>query len=419
MDPILLGLILTLIFSAFFSGSEIAFFTANKLAIELDKESSTTGKILSFFTRNTSNFIGTLLIGNTIALVTFGYLMEQRLEVFLVQFLDNEFAILLVQTLFTTLIVLLFGEFLPKTVFRLNSLRILRFFAIPLRAMYSIFYLPVILTTWLARGILRFVFRLDFDEAPHAFTDLDLQHFIEENNSSEEDDPGSIDTGLFENALYLKEIKVRECMVPRSEVAAIGINASIEELKQLFVDSGFSRILVYFKSMDNILGYVHHFDIISKPANIGSIIKTVPVVPESMTARDLLASLRREKQTVAHVVDEFGGTAGIVTMEDVLEELFGEIQDEHDEEDFLERQISTNEFIFSARLEIDYINEKYNLDLPTGEYETLSGYIVNETGKIPEMNEKISIEPFLFDILYASNKRVETIKVTKSPEDAD
>lgn len=417
MDPILIGLLVSLLFSAFFSGTEIAFFTANKLAIELDKESSATGRILSYFSNNTSNFIGTLLIGNNIALVIFGGLMAGRLEPVLQQYMASEFLILLTQTLVTTLVVLLFGEFLPKTVFRLNPLRILRFFAFPLRFIYSLLYLPVIVTTWLGRGVLKYIFRLDFDEAPPAFTEVDLQHFVEL-NSSEEDEPGSIDidTELFENALYLKDIKVRECMVPRSEVTGLGINASINELKQLFVDSGFSRILVYFKSLDNMLGYVHHFDIIGAPKNIGSIIKTVPVVPESMTARDLLALLRREKQSMAQVVDEFGGTAGIVTMEDVLEELFGEIRDEHDEEDLLERKISEREYIFSARLEIDYINEKYNLNMPTGEYETLAGYIVHATGKIPDMNEKVRIERFVFDILYASNKRVETIKVTYSPE---
>ena len=229
--------------------------------------------------------------------------------------------------------------------------------------MHGLLWLPVQGTTALARGVLRRGFRLDLVETPPTFSKVDLQHFVEQ-NTRESDEHGGIDTELFENALYLKDVKVRECMVPRPEVVAIGINNSIEELRQAFVETGFSRLPIYFKELDNMLGYVHHFDIIHGPPNIGTVIMTIPVVPETMTAKDLLNLFRREKKSIAQVVDEFGGTAGIVTMEDVLEELFGEIRDEHDDEDLLEQQLSANEYIFSGRLEIDHLNEQYGLNLP-------------------------------------------------------
>jgi CBS domain containing-hemolysin-like protein len=410
MDPLLIGIVVTLAFSGFFSGSEIAFFSANKLSIELGKESSRAGRILSSFTQNASDFIGTLLVGNNIALVIFGILMADLLEPVLQRYLPGEFLILLAQTVVTTLVVLLFGEFVPKTLFRIKPLATLRFFAVPLRITYAFLWLPVKATTALARLILRHGFRLDFVETPPTFSKVDLQHFVEQ-NTRESDELGGIDTELFENALYLKDVKVRECMVPRPEMEAVGINTTVDELRALFVETGFSRLPVYFKSLDRILGYVHHFDILVKPRTIGSIIMTIPVVPETMTAKDLLNMFRREKKNIAQVVDEFGGTAGIVTMEDVLEELFGEIRDEHDEEDHLERQLSANEYIFSGRLEIDYLNEKYHLGLPDGDYETLAGFLVAESGNIPEINQKILIEGFEFDILFASNKRVETIKL--------
>ena len=410
MDPLLIGIVVTLAFSGFFSGSEIAFFSANKLSIELGKESSRAGRILSAFTQNASDFIGTLLVGNNIALVIFGILMADMLEPILQRYIPGEFLILLAQTIVTTLVVLLFGEFVPKTLFRIKPLATLRFFAVPLRITYALLWLPVKGTTALARLILRHAFRLDFVETPPTFSKVDLQHFVEQ-NTRESDELGGIDTELFENALYLKDVKVRECMVPRPEMEAVGINTTIEELRALFVESGFSRLPVFFKSLDRILGYVHHFDILGKPRTIGSIIMTIPVVPETMTAKDLLNMFRREKKNIAQVVDEFGGTAGIVTMEDVLEELFGEIRDEHDEEDHLERQLSANEYIFSGRLEIDYLNEKYHLGLPEGDYETLAGFLVAESGNIPEINQKILIEGFEFDVLFASTKRVDTIKL--------
>jgi CBS domain containing-hemolysin-like protein len=418
MDPLLIGIVVTLIFSGFFSGTEIAFFSANRLSIELGKEQSRAGRILSSFTRNASDFIGTLLVGNNIALVIFGILMADLLEPWLALRLPGEFLLLLGQTIITTLVVLVFGEFLPKTLFRVNPLATLRFLAIPLRIVHGLLWIPVQATTALARGILRRGFRLDLVETPPTFSKVDLQHFVEQ-NTRESDEHGGIDTELFENALYLKDVKVRECMVPRPEVVAVGINNSIDELRQAFVETGFSRLPIYFKELDNMLGYVHHFDIINRPPNIGTVIMTIPVVPETMTAKDLLNLFRREKKSIAQVVDEFGGTAGIVTMEDVLEELFGEIRDEHDDEDLLEQQLSANEYIFSGRLEIDYLNEQYGLNLPEGEYETLAGFLVAETGTIPEMGRSIQFDGFQFDILYASNKRIETIKLVVVGKDSE
>ena len=415
MDPLLVYLFITLIFSALFSGSEIAFFSANRLSIELGKDNSRAGKILSNFSRNTSDFIGTMLIGNNIALVVFGILMTRITTPLLVQFTESELLVLLAQTLISTLVILLFGEFVPKTLFRIQPLAILHFLAIPLQLMHILLYLPVKGTTFLARALLKAGFKLELNETPTAFSKIDLQHFVEQ-NTREGDEMGGIDTELFENALYLREVKVRECMVPRPEVEAVSINHSIDELRAVFIESGYSRLPIYFKSLDNVLGYVHHFDLLNLTRNIGSILMTIPVVPETMTARDLLNVFRRQKKNIAQVVDEFGGTAGIVTMEDVLEELFGEIQDEHDEEDLLEKQLSSNEYMFSGRLEIDYLNEKYGFGIPEGEYETLAGYIVAETGDIPDMNQKISIGHIEFDILFASNKRIETVKVRILPK---
>lgn len=414
MDLVLLGLIISLAFSAFFSGMEIAFFSANRLAIELGKEGSRSGRILSFLAGNPSNFIGTLLIGNNIALVIFGLLAAQRLEPWLETTVGNEFLILLVQTLITTAVVLIFGEFLPKTLFRLYPLGILGFFAIPLLVLYYALYLPVVGTVQLARGVLKLL-RVDMQEETADYTRVDLVHFLEQ--GSDPDDDGAIDTELIENALDFREVKVRECMIPRPEIAAVGINTTIHDLRNLFVETGYSRLPVYFQSLDNVLGYVHHFDILSKPKNIGSIIMTLPVVPETMMAQDLLNLFRKDKKTMAWVVDEFGGTSGVVTMEDVLEELFGEIKDEHDDPDLLERQISEDVYEFSARLEVDYLNDKFGLGIPEGEYETLAGYVVSSTESIPEEGDHVIVDRFSFDIIKASNKRIETMRLKVLAED--
>jgi CBS domain containing-hemolysin-like protein len=415
LEPLIIGLIISLLLSAFFSGIEIAYFSANKLAIELGKEGSRSGRILSFFANNTSNFIGTLLIGNNIALVIFGIFMADLLEGPLSNVIVSDFLVLMVQTLITTAIVLLFGEFIPKTLFRLYPLGILRFFAVPLRIIYAILWLPVEMIVWNARFLLNNVFRLDYVEQAPDFGKLDLQGFIAQHRDDEQGN--TIDADLFENALYLEDVKVRECMVPRPEVQAIDVSAPIDELLGRFIQSGLSRILVYEESLDKVVGYVHHFDLLSRPNDVRDILMGIPVVPETMTARDLLNIFRKEKKNIAWVVDEFGGTAGIVTLEDVTEELFGEIRDEHDEEELLEKQLNENEFIFSARLEVDYLNEKHELGLPEGEYETLAGYIVSKTGSIPSMNEKIELGNFEIHILYASNKRVETIRLIRHPEE--
>jgi putative hemolysin len=414
MDPLVPYLLLTLAFSALFSGSEIAFFSANKLSIELGKDSSRSGRILGFFNRHSSDFIGAMLIGNNIALVIFGILMARLLEPWLLILLPGsppaEWMMIISQTLVTTAVVLFFGEFMPKTLFRLEPLGTLRVLAPLLQAIYLLLYVPVKATGYLTRLLLGQDFAKGMSQGGQVFSKTDLQHFVEQ-NTRETDELGGIDTELFENALNLREVKVRECMVPRNEVEGVSINSSIDELKRVFVQSGYSRLPIYFKSLDNMLGYVHHFDLLNRPRNIGSVLMTIPVVPETMTARDLLGVFRREKKNIAQVVDEFGGTAGIVTMEDVLEELFGEINDEHDEEDLLEKQLSAQEYMFSGRLEIDYLNEKYHLNLPEGEYETLAGYIMSVTGRIPEMNQKIIMGHLEFHILYASGKRIETVKL--------
>ncbi len=415
MESLLIYLLLALAFLAFFTGMEIAFFSAGKFSIELGKEHSRAGRILSYFNRNTPDFIGTMMVGNSLSLVISALLIVFLADPLFQTIIRHHGLLWLAFTVAATPVVLFFGEFIPRVFFRIEPLAILRSLAFPLQIVYVVLYLPAKAVTWFSRLLPGNGFRLSLTETPMAFSKVDLQHFVEQ-NTSESDESGGIDTELFENALYLREVKVRECMVPRTEVEGLSINSSMEELRKVFIESGYSRLPVFFKSLDNILGYVHHFDLLNRPRNIGSILMTIPVVPETMTARDLLNTFRREKKNFAQVVDEYGGTAGIVTMEDVLEELFGEIRDEHDEEDLLEKQLSADEYMFSGRLEIDYLNEKYDLELPEGDYETLAGFIVSETGEIPDMNQKISIGNMEFDILYASNKRIETVKVRLLPK---
>ena len=414
---LLTWILVSLLLSALFSGTEIAFVSASKLVVELKKKKgSRRGKILGHFYDNPSEFLGTMLIGNNIALVTFTILMAIPLESFIKGSLgiEHNFLSILIQTILVTLIVLIFGEFLPKTLFRLYADSILYFLAFPLRFIQFILAIPAKVTTQLSNVLLRLIMKEKIEQNEDAFTRLDLENFIKSSRTDSEDE---IDTELFEKALHLRETKVKESMIPRPEIESIDIKDSVEDLIQIFKDTKLSRIVVYEDDIDNVLGYVHHQQMLNKPKTVSSQILEMPIVPEVMRVRDLLNHFIKYKINIACVVDEFGGTAGIITLEDILEEIFGEIEDEHDQEEHVEQQVSEAEYIFSGRLELDYLNEKYPiLSLPENEeFHTLSGYIVMTTGTIPEQGVEIELGGFKFILELVSDTKIETIRVVKLP----
>ena len=412
-------IIISLFFSAFFSGMEIAFVSVNKLRLEIQtKKIAWLGKILSVYIEKPSRFIATALVGNNITLVIFGILMTKATEPSLIKFLNIEkgsMALLVTQTLITTIVVLVFGEFMPKVLFRLKSLFLLK----TLSPVFHLFYWtlsPLVSVFMYLSSVLLKVFLKDKKAvAEEMYSRNDLQYFIKEADVFQLKNEVNVDPKLLENALELKDIRVRECMVPRTSICSVEVNTSIEELKKQFIEKGFSRMIVYKENIDQVLGYVHHFEMLNNPVNIRSLLIPVMLIPESMNASDLLDRFIREHKNIAWVVDEFGGTSGIVTLEDVMEEIFGEIQDEHDEGGLLEKQISPQEFLFSARLEIDYLNEKYEIDLPEGDYETLSGLILDYAEHIPTQGEKVEIPGFVFTILEGRKNRLDKIKLNLIP----
>ena len=418
---ILFFIFLTILISAFFSGYEIAFITANKLKIELNKkQGKLSGNILGKFIKQPSHFIGTILVGNNIALIFYSLLMSSVLDKPLDTFLENytkhfHSLSLLISTIISAVIILIFGEFLPKAIFRINPNGVLSFFAIPFLFIYWLLSPVALLFANLAKWILQFFIGLKLEEKKPVFERADLEHFVKQTQPQEENNQ-ELNTNLFENALYLTQVKVRECMVPRTEIEFIDLHDPLSELKKKFVDTKLSRLLVVDGEIDNVLGYVHHQDLLKSPTSLRSILKQIPPVPESMQAVDLMNLLMKSHKSIAWVVDEFGGTAGLVTLEDVLEEIFVEIKDEHDvAEELVEKQISEDEFIFSGRIEIDYINEKYQLNIPHGDYETLAGYIVANHENIPEQDEHLNIDNFEIDILMVSETKIETVKMKVLP----
>ena len=409
-------IIITLIFSAFFSGMEIAFISSNNLKIEIDKgKGLLSARIIGFFNQNPPRFIGALLLGNNIALVIYGIAFAWLLEPFLLEVLpaglNNYWIILLVQTIIATLIILFTAEFLPKVLFRIKSNYILNLFAIPVFIFYIIFYPFIILFIGLGELILKYFFRIRAGGDKYVFSTIDLDHYVRE---FAPDAPGEVELQpeiqMFHNAIDFRNIKLRECMVPRTEIVALEENDSIEELIKSLISSGYSKILIYSESIDHIIGYVHTSDLFKNPDSIKAITRSIIMVPETMLANNVLSTFIHEHRSVAVVVDEFGGTSGMVTMEDVIEEIFGEIEDEFDEEDLVERKAADGGYIFSGRLEIDYLNEKYSLDIPEKEeYETLAGYIIQHHESIPEQGDEISIGKYLFVILQASESRIDLV----------
>jgi len=419
---LILPIVVTLLFSAFFSGMEIAFVSSNKLKIEVDKNKDLLpARILLGFTRKQSQFIGAMLLGNNIALVIYGIysgrLLHDPLALILPTGAGSEALMLIVQTVASTLLILVFAEFIPKVLFRINPNRILEFFAVPAYIIYILIYPAILLFIGVSEVLLRVVFRLNISQPDYTFSAVDLDHFLKESSTlqpAENEDYQEIQ--MFQNVRDLGNVKLRECMVPRNEIAAINLSEPIDTLRQFFIETGHSKIPVFQESIDNIIGYVHQYDLFRKPADIQEIIRPVLIVPETMPANNLLNKFISERKSVSVVVDEFGGTAGMLTIEDIIEEIFGEIDDEFDIEKQVEKQIDKNEYLFSGRLEIDHLNSKYGLNLnESDDYETLAGYIIHHHESIPSVNDEIQIEGFLFTIIEASDSRIEQVMLRVNP----
>ncbi|HXK81273.1 MAG TPA: hemolysin family protein [Bacteroidales bacterium] len=414
-------IILSIIFSAFFSGMEIAFVSANKLRLEIDKkQSGFNSKILTTFSNNPSQFISTMLVGNNFALVIYGIFMAKLLEPVFFKIIDSSFAVLLLQTIVSTLIILFTAEFLPKTLFRIVNNSALKFFTWPLLIFYYMFYPIVKFAMWISKVLMQIFLGIKISQRTQekAFGKLDIDYTLNELNEESESNDKLIENDLkiFQNALDFSEIKLRECMVPRTELCAFASTSSIDDIRQGFISSGFSRILIYKDTIDDIIGFVHILSVFKNPQKLKNIITPLIFVPETLPANKLLKQFIQENKSIAVVVDEFGGTAGIVTIEDIVEEIFGEIEDEHDFSELVSKQINKNEFIFSGRLEVDTINENFKIGLNENEeYETIAGYILYHYGDFPEKNQEIEIEEnnrkFYFKIIKITDTRIDLVKL--------
>ncbi len=413
MKTELVIIIVSIILSAFFSGMEIAFVSANKLHIELEKKrDGFLAKILQRLTQKSSKFITTMLVGNNIALVIYSYFMGK----FIMRYLpiaSNEFSILLIQTLISTIVILITAEFIPKAIFRIYANEVMKNFAIPAYFFYIIFHFFSDFITVISDFFLRVFFKTDTIEEQTEFSKEELGNYISEQlETGNDNDDVDSEIQIFQNALEFQKVKSREIMVPRTEIEAVEIHEKVSNLRQQFIETGFSKILVYKTSLDDIVGYVNAFELFKKPKTIKSILLPVEIIPESMMINDVLNALIKKRKSIAVVVDEYGGTSGIITVEDVVEELFGEIEDEHDTQELLEKKITNHEFILSARLEIDYLNENYGLNIPKEDaYETLGGYIINHTENIPKKDEKIEIDHFQIKIVEMSVTKIESIQL--------
>ena len=390
---------------------EIAFISSNKLRIELaNKQGDLSGRIYSFFLKHPARFIGAMLVGNNIALVIYGISLAKLIEPRLMMWFTSDFMILITQTIIATLIVLITAEFIPKTLFRINPNRILALFTLPAILVYYLLYPLVWIIIGLSDFFLKHIIGVKGEYEKPVFGKIDLDNYLKESTPGKNQSQEETEVKIFRNALDFSSIKIRDCMVPRTEITALSIDEPIEVLQKNFIKTGLSRILIYKEDIEHIVGYAHSYEMFKKPETINSILLPVSLIPESMSANDLLKSFIKEQRSIAVVLDEFGGTAGMVTMEDVMEELFGEIEDEHDSQDLLERKLDKNEYSLSGRLEIDYLNEKYNMELPVSdEYETLSGMITFHFESIPAIDECIKIENFSFDITEVSETRIEKV----------
>lgn len=405
-----------LLLSAFFSGMEIAYVSSNKIHIEIEKKQNNfLAGILKKITKRPSKFIATMLVGNNIALVVYGFFMGDLL----VRFIPVEgFVGLLIQTVISTVVILLTAEFLPKVFFQIYANNLLKFLALPAYFFYVFFAFISEFVIWLSDLVLRIFFKTDGDMVQLSFSKIELGNYISEQMEIvETHDEIDTEIQIFQNALDFSEVKSREAMIPRTEVVAVDIRTSPKDLSKLFIETGLSKILVYNENIDDIVGYVHSFELFKKPINIKKIVMPVIFVPETMLVKDVLNILSKKRKSLTVVIDEYGGTAGIITVEDIIEELFGEIEDEHDSDELIEEVLGEAHYKFSARLEVDYLNEAYKLNLTESEnYETLGGMIVNFTEEIPDSGETVEIEGFIFKILEVSNTKIELVEVKFRPE---
>ncbi len=405
--------IITLLLSAFFSGIEIAFVSSNRLKLELDKSSgSFVSRILSIFSKDESNFIATMLVGNNIALVIFSISMTELLTPSL-NFITSDLLLLLIQTVVSTAIVLISAEFIPKVIFRINPNYMLKFFSIPLVVFYFLLYPIVFIMLFISGFVLKYIFRLKTEQVNQVFSKVDLDEYLDSLTQNMENEVVSnSEVEMLQNVLELSNIKIRECMVPRTDMTAINIKSTTAELRNLFIETKFTKIPVFKDNIDNIIGYVHSSDLFKKPLTIKSIMLPIPIVTESLAANEMLNTFINKNKSIALVVDEFGGTSGLVTIEDVTEEIVGEIEDEHDKDDIIDEKISDNEFLFSSRMEVDQINDKYNLNLPESEeYETIAGFLLTLHEDIPEKDEEIEFEDKLFIVDSVDQKSIKLIRV--------
>lgn len=415
---IYLYLVITMAFSAFFSGMEIAFVSVNKLRLEMEKREGVVSSIISFFLRNPNNFISTMLVGNNIALVIYGILMAKIIEQqLLAGLIPNDFVKALVQTIVSTLVILVTGEFLPKTLFKINPNLMLRLFALPLFVCYVVLFPISKLASGISFLFLRLVgVKVNEEAQAKAFTKVDLDYFIQ-TSIENADVPEEVNTEvkIFQNALDFSNIKIRDCIVPRTEVVAVDKETSLEELKNRFVESGISKIIVYEGNIDNVVGYIHTTEMFRNPKDWRTHIKEVPIVPETMSAHKLMKLFMQQKKTIAVVVDEFGGTAGIVSLEDLVEEIFGDIEDEHDNTSYICTQVGEREYMLSARLEIEKVNETFDLNLPeSDDYMTIGGLILNRYQRFPKLHEMVEIGPYQFKILKVSATKIELVRLKVS-----
>ena len=406
------AIVASVILIGFFSGYEIGFVSANRLSLELKKkQGSRSGKIIAGFLEAPTQFIGTCLIGLNISLVVFGILFEELLHTHIWNRLGlGDGAILVGNTIVSTFVILFIGELVPKAMFKARAASLISTFA-PIAQFFHLLFKPLtVILVNTAQWVLSNLLQVKMVYKKEAFTKVDLAHFVQQTNPHQEQQ--ELNTDLFENALSLPDIKVRKCLVPRTEIVGVDILTPIAELKELFIETKLSKLIVYNDTLDNIVGYVHQLDLFKKPTEIKAILHPILLVTESMNAADLINLFSKKRKSIAWVVDEFGGTAGIVTMEDVLEEIFGEINDEYDEQEFLEKKLSANEYIFSGRLELDYLYEKYGIDFAADSAETLSGYLIHKHEAIPKVREVIHLSHFDAEILLVSDTRIEKVKLT-------
>ena len=407
-------ILLTLIFSAFFSGMEIAFITSNKLRFELDKKHrNLTSSILSIFYKHPQQYISTMLVGNNVSLVIYGLLMAEVMTPWL-EPIGSQFLITLLQTILATAIVLITGEFLPKTIFRVNPNLWLRVFSWFLLFFYVALYPISRFSTWLSMGILK-LFRVKISKTTqeNVFSRIDLNYLLQEsfeNHQNEKELENEVK--IFQNALDFSKVKLRDCSVPRTEIIALDFDTDVETLKQTFIETGLSKIPIFNGDIDNIVGYIHSSEMFEHQIDWKKQINQIPIVPENMAAQKLMKIFMLQKKSIAVVVDEFGGTAGIITLEDIIEEIFGEIEDEHDNRDYVAEQTNEKEYIFSGRLEVKIANAKFNLKIPESDaYETIAGFILHNHQHFPKLNEVIRVEGFTIKCVKVTNNRIELVKV--------